>query len=57
MLQLIDLTGKIIAEKSLNTIEDKQTIHFEGIDLAVGSYFVHLANTTKHIPAVRFLIF
>ncbi len=55
-LQITDLTGKVINERSTNILEGKNQFTFEGLDLQLGTYIVQLNSANQTIQPVRIVV-
>jgi hypothetical protein len=55
-LQITDLTGKVINERSTNILEGKNQFTFEGLDLQLGTYIIQLNSGNQRIQPVRIVV-
>jgi hypothetical protein len=55
-LQITDLTGKIIHQRSTNILEGKNQFTFEGLDLQLGTYIINLNSVNGKINPVRIVV-
>jgi hypothetical protein len=55
-LQITDLTGKIIHQRSTNILEGKNQFTFEGLDLQMGTYIIQLNSGNQTIQPVRIVV-
>lgn len=55
-IQLTDLTGKLISERSLNLVEGQNQVFFDGEGLQLGTYIVRLNTDNKKYVPVRLVI-
>jgi hypothetical protein len=55
-LQITDLTGKVINERSTNILEGKNQFTFEGLDLQLGTYIIQLNSGNQTIQPVRIVV-
>ncbi len=55
-IQITDLTGKLINERSTNILEGKNQFTFEGLDLQLGTYIIHLKTVNGKINPVRVVV-
>ncbi len=55
-IQITDLTGKVINERSTNILEGKSQFTFEGLDLQLGTYIINLKTGNGKINPVRVVV-
>jgi hypothetical protein len=55
-LQITDLTGKVINQRSTNILEGKNQFTFEGLDLQLGTYIINLTSVNGKINPVRVVV-
>jgi hypothetical protein len=55
-LQITDLTGKIIHQRSTNILEGKNQFTFEDLDLQLGTYIINLNSVNCKINPVRIVV-
>jgi hypothetical protein len=55
-LQITDLTGKIIHQRSTNILEGKNQFTFEDLDLQLGTYIINLNSVNGKINPVRIVV-
>jgi hypothetical protein len=55
-LQITDLTGKIIHQRSTNILEGKNQFTFEGLELQLGTYIINLNSVNGKINPVRIVV-
>jgi hypothetical protein len=55
-IQITDLTGKVINERSANILEGKSQFTFEGLDLQLGTYIINLNTGNGKINPVRVVV-
>jgi hypothetical protein len=55
-LQITDLTGKVINQRSTNILEGKNQFTFEGLDLQLGTYIINLNSVNGKINPVRIVV-
>jgi hypothetical protein len=55
-LQITDLTGKVINERSTNILEGKNQFTFEDLDLQLGTYIIQLNAGNQRIQPVRVVV-
>jgi large repetitive protein len=55
-IQITDLTGKVINERSTNILEGKSQFTFEGLDLQLGTYIINLKIGNGKINPVRVVV-
>jgi hypothetical protein len=55
-LQITDLTGKVIYERSANILEGKNQFTFEGLNLQLGTYIINLNSVNGKINPVRVVV-
>ena len=55
-LQITDLTGKIIHQRSTNILEGKNQFTFEGLELQMGTYIINLTSVNGKINPVRVVV-
>jgi hypothetical protein len=55
-LQITDLTGKVIDERSTNILEGKNQFTFEGLNLQLGTYIINLNSVNGKINPVRVVV-
>ncbi len=55
-IQITDLTGKVINERSANILEGKSQFTFEGLDLPLGTYIINLNTGNGKINPVRVVV-
>jgi hypothetical protein len=55
-IQVTDLTGKVINERTTNILEGKTQFTFEGLDLQLGTYIINLNTGNGKINPVRVVV-
>jgi hypothetical protein len=55
-IQVTDLTGKVINERTTNILEGKSQFTFEGLDLQLGTYIINLNTGNGKINPVRVVV-
>ena len=55
-MQITDLTGKVINERTTNILEGKSQFTFEGLDLQLGTYIINLNTGNGKINPVRVVV-
>jgi hypothetical protein len=55
-IQITDLTGKVINERTTNILEGKSQFTFEGLDLQLGTYIINLNTGNGKINPVRVVV-
>jgi hypothetical protein len=56
VIQITDLTGKVINERSANILEGRTQFTFEGLDLQLGTYIINLNTGNGKINPVRVVV-
>jgi hypothetical protein len=55
-LQILDITGKSITQKSIDLSSGAQIIPFEDLDIAQGVYFIRIEGKEKQFKPIRILV-
>jgi hypothetical protein len=55
-IQITDLTGKVINERTTSILEGKTQFTFEGLDLQLGTYIINLNTGNGKINPVRVVV-